>query len=135
MSTLISSFIGITEPGIYGVLMVFRNALIADIIAGGVAGAWTAFWGCTSNAYVNSCILSLPVFMDEHFMFFCIGMVIAVVLGCGLTIFFGIDEGEGYPARMSFGKKTVRLQMSRTPRFPLRRRTRRPLLPLPPLML
>jgi len=106
MSTLISSFIGITEPGIYGVLMVFRNALIADIIAGGVAGAWTAFWGCTSNAYVNSCILSLPVFMDEHFMFFCIGMVIAVVLGCGLTIFFGIDEGEGYPARMSFGKKT-----------------------------
>ena len=108
MSTLISSFIGITEPGIYGVLMVFRNALIADIIAGGVAGAWTAFWGCTSNAYVNSCILSLPVFMDEHFMFFCIGMVIAVVLGCGLTIFFGIDEGEGYPARMSFGKKTVR---------------------------
>ncbi len=108
MSMLISSFIGITEPGIYGVLMVFRNALIADIIAGGVAGAWTAFWGCTSNAYVNSCILSLPVFMDEHFMFFCIGMVIAVVLGCGLTIFFGIDEGEGYPARMSFGKKTVR---------------------------
>lgn len=108
MSTLISSFIGITEPGIYGVLMVFRNALIADIIAGGVAGAWTAFWGCTSNAYVNSCVLSLPVFMDEHFMFFCIGMVIAVVLGCGLTIFFGIDEGEGYPARMSFGKKTVR---------------------------
>lgn len=108
MSTLISSFIGITEPGIYGVLMVFRNALIADIIAGGVAGAWTAFWGCTSNAYVNSCILSLPVFMDEHFMFFCIGMVIAVVLGCGLTIFFGIDEGEGYPARMGFGKKTVR---------------------------
>lgn len=107
MSTFISSFIGITEPGIYGVLMVFRNALIADIIAGGVAGAWTAFWGCTSNAYVNSCILSLPVFMDEHFMFFCIGMVIAVVLGCGLTLFFGIDEGEGYPARISFGKKAI----------------------------
>lgn len=107
MSTLISSFIGITEPGIYGVLMVFRNALIADIIAGGVAGAWTAFWGCTSNAYVNSCILSLPVFMDEHFMFFCIGMAIAVALGCGLTIFFGIDEGEGYPARFSFGKKAA----------------------------
>lgn len=105
MSTFISSFIGITEPGIYGVLMVFRTALIADIIAGGVAGAWTAFWGCTSNAYVNSCILSLPVFMDDHFAFFCIGMVIAVALGCGLTILFGIDEGKGSPARMAFGKR------------------------------
>lgn len=105
MSTFISSFIGITEPGIYGVLMVFKNALIADIIAGGVAGAWTAFWGCTSNAYVNSCILSLPVFMDSHFVFFCIGMAIATALGCGLTIFLGINEGEGFPARVTFGKK------------------------------
>lgn len=109
MSTLISSFIGITEPGIYGVLMVFRNALIADIIAGGVAGAWTAFWGCTANAYVNSCILSLPVFMDGQFTFFCIGMIIAVALGCGLTVFFGIDEGEGYPARITFGKQKAGL--------------------------
>lgn len=108
MSTFISSFIGITEPGIYGVLMVFKNALIADIIAGGVAGAWTAFWGCTSNAYVNSCILSLPVFMDDHFLFFCIGMAIATALGCGITVFLGIDEGEGFPARISLGKKRAK---------------------------
>ena len=94
MSTFISSFLGITEPGIYGVLMVYRNALIADIIAGAVAGAWTAAWHCTTNAYVNSCILSLPVFMDEHFPQFCIGMLIAVVLGCALVMILGIGEKQ-----------------------------------------
>lgn len=94
-STFVSSFLGITEPGIYGVLMVYRNALIADIIAGAVAGAWTAAWRCTTNAYVNSCILSLPVFMDEHFAQFCIGMAIAVILGCGLVLFMGVGEKQG----------------------------------------
>ncbi len=106
MSTFVSSFLGITEPGIYGVLMTFRNALIADIIAGGVAGAFVAVMGCHAYAYVNSCILSLPVFVDENFVFMCIGIVMATALGCGLTIFFGIDEGDGHGARL-FGKKKV----------------------------
>ncbi len=95
MSTFISSFIGITEPGIYGILMVFKNALIADIIAGGVAGAFVALMGCHAYSYVNSCILSLPVFVDDKFVFMCIGIALATALGCGLTILFGIDEGDG----------------------------------------
>lgn len=105
MSTFISSFIGITEPGIYGVLMVFKNALIADIIAGGIAGAFVALMGCHAYSYVNSCILSLPVFVDDKFVFMCIGIVLATALGCGLTIFFGIDEGDG--ARFFSKKKDV----------------------------
>ena len=105
MSTFVSSFIGITEPGIYGVLMVFKNALIADIIAGGVAGAFVAVMGCHAYSYVNSCILSLPVFVDDKFVFMCIGIVIATALGCGLTVFFGIDEGDGDRLSRMLGKK------------------------------
>lgn len=104
MSTFLSSFLGITEPGIYGVLMTFRTALIADIIAGGIAGGFVATIGCHAYAYVNSCILSLPVFVDENFVFMCIGMALATALGCGLTIFFGLDEGDGIKARL-FSKK------------------------------
>ena len=104
MSTFVSSFLGITEPGIYGVLMTFRTALIADIIAGGIAGGFVATIGCHAYAYVNSCILSLPVFVDENFVFMCIGMALATALGCGLTIFFGLDEGDGIKARL-FSKK------------------------------
>lgn len=69
MSAFISSFIGITEPGIYGVLLKYKKALIADIIAGGVAGAFVAVGGGHATAYVNSCILSLPVFVGDGFAF------------------------------------------------------------------
>lgn len=94
MSAFISSFIGITEPGIYGVLLKYKTALIADIIAGGVAGAFVAVGGGRSSAYVNSCILSLPVFVGEGFVFVCVGMAIAAALGCGIVCFLGVDEGE-----------------------------------------
>ena len=91
MSAFISSFIGITEPGIYGVLLKYKKALIADIIAGGVAG------GGHATAYVNSCILSLPVFVGDGFAFVCIGMAIAAALGFGLVMVMGIDEGGDAP--------------------------------------
>lgn len=101
MSAFISSFIGITEPGIYGVLLKYKNALIADIIAGGVAGAFVAVGGGHATAYVNSCILSLPVFVGDGFMFVCIGMAIAAALGLGLVMILGIDEGEDAPKASS----------------------------------
>ena len=91
MSAFISSFIGITEPGIY------KKALIADIIAGGVAGAFVAVGGGHATAYVNSCILSLPVFVGDGFAFVCIGMAIAAALGFGLVMVMGIDEGGDAP--------------------------------------
>ena len=97
MSAFISSFIGITEPGIYGVLLKYKNALIADIIAGGVAGAFVAVGGGHATAYVNSCILSLPVFVGDGFIFVCIGMAIAAALGFGLVMVMGIDEGDDAP--------------------------------------
>lgn len=93
-SAFISSFLGITEPGIYGVLLKYKTALIADIIAGGVAGAFVAVGGGHATAYVNSCILSLPVFIGDGFVFVCIGMAIATALGCGIVLVLGVDEGE-----------------------------------------
>lgn len=97
-SAFVSSFLGITEPGIYGVLLKYKNALIADIVAGGVAGAFVAVGGGHATAYVNSCILSLPVFVGDGFLFVCLGMVIATALGCGLVLFLGVDEGTPQPA-------------------------------------
>lgn len=97
-STFISSFLGITEPGIYGVLLKYKTALIADIIAGGVAGAFVAVGGGHATAYVNSCILSLPVFIGDGFLFVCLGMAISTALAFGLVMFLGLDEGGPAPA-------------------------------------
>jgi len=94
-SASVSSFLGITEPGIYGILLKYKNALIADIIAGGIAGAFVAYFGGRTTAYVNSCILSLPVFVGPGFWAVCVGMVIAAVLGFVIVLVLGIDEEQG----------------------------------------
>lgn len=64
-STAISAFIGITEPGIYGVFLKFKSAMVATIIGGACGGAIVGAFGGRATAYVNSCILSLPVFMTD----------------------------------------------------------------------
>ena len=91
-SASVSSFLGITEPGIYGILLKYKNALIADMIAGGIAGAFVAYFGGQTSAYVNSCILSLPVFVGPGFWAVCVGMAIATVLGFAIVVVMGIDE-------------------------------------------
>ena len=92
MSSFISAFIGITEPGIYGVLLKFKNALLSVMLAGAVGGAFVAFFGGHATAYVNSCILSLPVFMGDGFWAVCTGMGISTVLGFIFVQIFGLSE-------------------------------------------
>lgn len=93
-STAISSFIGITEPGIYGILLKFKNALIAVMIAGAAGGAIVGAFGGRATAYVNSCILSLPVFMGEGFWAVCLGMAVSAVLGFVLIMILGLSEDK-----------------------------------------
>lgn len=91
MSAFISAVIGITEPTIYGLLIKFRNVLYATMIGGGVAGAFVAFFKGTANAYVNSCLLSLPVFVGPSFIYTCIGMAIAFIISFVMVQILGIN--------------------------------------------
>lgn len=102
-STAISAFIGITEPGIYGVLMKFKNALIAAMIAGAAGGAIVGTFHGYATAFVNSCILSLPVFMGENFWSVCLGMAVSAGLGFILVMFLGLSE-EKEPAEKTAGQ-------------------------------
>lgn len=91
-STAISAFIGITEPGIYGVLMKFKNALISVMIGGAAGGLIVGIFGGRATAYVNSCILSLPVFMGENFWCVCLGMAVAAATGFIMVLVLGLSE-------------------------------------------
>lgn len=92
MSAGISAIIGITEPGIYGVLLKFKNALIATMIGGGIAGAFVAVFKGTASAYANSCILSLPLFAGPGLIYVCIGMLIAFVVAFVMVNILGLSE-------------------------------------------
>ncbi len=96
-STAISAFIGITEPGIYGIILKFKNALIAAIIAGAAGGAIVGGFGGRATSFVNSCILSLPVFMGEGFWAVCLGMAVAAGLGFVLVMVMGLSEEKDEP--------------------------------------
>lgn len=91
MPAFISAVIGITEPTIYGLLVKFKSVLIATMISGGVAGAFVAFFGGHASAYVNSCLLSLPVFAGKGFIYVVIGMIIAAVMAFVLVQVLGVS--------------------------------------------
>lgn len=91
-STAISSFIGITEPGIYGVFIKFKNAMIATVVGGAVGGAIVGMFGGRATAYVNSCILSTPVFMTDNFWCVALGMAVSAAIAFVIVMVLGISE-------------------------------------------
>lgn len=91
-STAISSFIGITEPGIYGVFVKFKTAMIATIVGGAVGGAIVGMFGGRATAFVNSCILSTPVFMTDNFWCVALGMVVSASIAFALVMVLGLNE-------------------------------------------
>lgn len=91
-STAISAFIGITEPGIYGVFVKFKNAMIATIAGGAVGGAIVGMFGGRATAFVNSCILSTPVFMTDNFWCVAVGMAVSAVVAFIIVMVLGLSE-------------------------------------------
>lgn len=84
----LSSFMGITEPAIYGVNLRNRYPFIAVMIAGTFGGAWMGFWGVKSTSVGVGGVLSfLSVFPEQWFVYLA-GEVLTFVLTIALTIVF-----------------------------------------------
>lgn len=93
-STAISAFIGITEPGIYGIFLKIKNAMIATVAGGAVGGAIVGMFGGRATAYVNSCILSMPVFMTDNFWCVALGMAVSAVVAFAIVMVLGVNGEE-----------------------------------------
>ena len=91
-ATAIPAFIGITEPGIYGVFVKFKTAMIATIAGGAAGGAIVGLFGGRATSFVNSCILSLPVFMTDGFWSVCVGMAVSAVVAFVIVMVLGLNE-------------------------------------------
>ncbi|MCF1783993.1 MAG: beta-glucoside-specific PTS transporter subunit IIABC [Lactobacillus mulieris] len=93
-STALSAFLGITEPGIYGVFVKFKTAMLATVIGGALGGSIVGAFGGRATAYVNSCILSLPVFMTKNFWAVCVGMAVSTVTSFLVVMILGVKDSE-----------------------------------------
>lgn len=83
MSAGISAVLGITEPGLYGVLVRFKWPFIAASIASGIGGALSAILGGHGYVVSTPSVISLAIFGDTMptvALCFAVAFVIAFVL-------------------------------------------------------
>lgn len=90
ISYFISAFIGITEPGLYGVAFRYRRQLYALMIGGGVSGAFVAGMGAKVVAVAMPSWISLPAFAGSIPTMIA-GLLIAFILTTVLSYVFGFD--------------------------------------------
>lgn len=83
---------GITEPIVYGLSVKFKRPLIAQTIAGGIAGAFIGAMGTTASVYVFPAITTFPAFAGPTFIYYLIGITGAFIGSAILTYILGFKE-------------------------------------------
>lgn len=86
ISSAISGYIGITEPALYGIIIKYKEVMVATFIGGGVGGAISAIMGGKCYGFVMPSILTLPAYMGEGFNGVILGMIATVVVTMGIII-------------------------------------------------
>lgn len=80
LSATISGFLGVTEPGLYGVIMKYKVAFVAASIGGGVGAAISSYFGAAEYAMVMSSIVTIPATFGDGFMGIVIGLPVSIVV-------------------------------------------------------
>lgn len=88
VSAVVSGFLGITEPALFGVLTKNTKAFIAATIGSSVASAFISFFGVRLYGYILSSVFSLPAYIGEYFIFTVLGMVISLTISFAIAYVF-----------------------------------------------
>ncbi|MDO5405744.1 MAG: beta-glucoside-specific PTS transporter subunit IIABC [Eubacteriales bacterium] len=108
LSTMIPALLGgVTEPVVYGISLRYKKPFIAQIIGGGIAGAFMGAMHTKAIVYVFPALTTLPAFFCETFVYYVIGICIAFGVTAALTYVIGIDEGEDVKKPGSNGENAV----------------------------
>lgn len=83
---------GVTEPIVYGLSVRFKRPLIAQAIAGAIAGGFMGMFQTKAIVYVFPALTTLPAFFGNTFVYYLIGITIAFILSAILTYLFGFQE-------------------------------------------
>lgn len=86
LSSAVSGFLGVTEPGLYGVIMKYKVAIIATCIGGGVGAAIAATFGAAEYGMVMSSIVTIPATMGDGFMGVVIGLPVSIVMTMAIIL-------------------------------------------------
>lgn len=91
---LVSTFFGVNEPTLYGVLIPRKKVMIACFVSAGIGSAIAGFSGAKLYEFGASGPLGLPCFLnpagvDAGFIGLCVGAVASFVLALAATVVIG----------------------------------------------
>jgi len=89
LSATVSGFLGITEPGIYGILIKYRAAMVGAFVGGGLGGMVSTMMGAKAYASAMPSILTIPVFMGGGAASIFVGLAVTFVSTLAITYLTG----------------------------------------------
>lgn len=79
---------GITEPGLYGIILRSKWLLGTMVFSGAAAGLVFGIGGVAATNFAFSGILAFSGWLGcVNFPMYCVGIVVAIALGFGITAF------------------------------------------------
>lgn len=88
LSSAVSGFLGVTEPGLYGVIVKYKVAFIATTIGGGIGAAIASAFGAAEYGMVMSSLVTIPATIGEGFMGIVIGLPTAIIVTMAIIFIF-----------------------------------------------
>ncbi len=89
-------FAGVTEPGLYGVLMPLKKPLFALVVSNAITGLIAGIMGVAASSFASPSLLALPIFVhaekSSNFILAVACAVISIVLSFGITWFLGFED-------------------------------------------
>lgn len=85
-------FTGVTEPILYGLLTKFKRLNICVIIGGAIAGAFVGAMHTKVMSFLFAGILNFPGYFGPTFVYYIIGMVLAIGITCILALIIGYEN-------------------------------------------
>lgn len=89
-------FAGVTEPGLYGVLMPLKKPLAAVVISNAITGLIAGIMGVAATSFASPSLLAVPIFVhaerSSNFVMACICAGISIVLSFALTWVLGFED-------------------------------------------
>lgn len=95
LSSLLPALLGgITEPIVYGLSVKYKKPLIAQVIVGGLVGAFMGALQVKAIVYVFPALTTLPAFFGPTFIYYLIGITVAFFGTALLTYLLGLGETD-----------------------------------------
>lgn len=82
---VLSGFLGITEPALFGVLTKYKMAFVAATVGSMVGSAFISFFGVRLYGYITSSVFSIPAYIGPYFPFAVMGWIITLAVSFSLS--------------------------------------------------